>query len=556
MRFFVLVLCGAVGCTGSPSSKSPAQSERPGSGDAGSGSSDGESDSGTPRDTANSADSGDTASPSWSEPTCAPISLTQRQVWDNTATPLVGGWGAAAGDLDGDGFDDLVLATRGATRVLAGGPDGLALVEPGTTTGDRLPPGSAAALADLDDDGDLDAFIGTEPDQPDLLLFNDGNFRFRVEALPDSDGFAGHGIFADIDGNGRLDLVVGRRLSAGTTIEAILDEGLPGDPSSLYLQTAPGVFEDASDRLPTSLHDAHTQAVGALDVDTDGDLDLYFANDFGPYIVPNMLLVNDGTGHFTLSDDCFCDLSHFGMSASVADYDRDGHPDLYVTDIGGPELLHNFGDGTFYDATVARSASIPAAEDQLVAWGATPLDLNRDGWVDLPVAFGVIAEVQQESVGELNSEWTWSDNQRDALLMGGPDGFTRVAPEQGFDDPSDHRVVVAGDFDGDGRDELVLAGLLHTTYWDVAGGCDHALRVSLDAGPGNHQGIGARIDVTRHGSTRTAWMLPATTGSASAPAVTIGLGEESMVDVLTVTWPDGTATTLEDVPAGAVRVAR
>ena len=102
----------------------------------------------------------------------------------------------------------------------------------------------------------------------------------------------------------------------------------------------------------------------------------------------------------------------------------------------------------------------------------------------------------------------------------------------------------------------MLAGLLHTTYWDVSGGCDHALRISLDAGPGNHQGIGARIDVTRHGSTRTAWMLPATTGSASAPAVTIGLGEESVVDVLTVTWPDGTVTTLEDVPAGTVRVTR
>ncbi len=553
MRTLLFVLCGVTGCASGPSNKPSTGRGSSTPRHTGAGMSETGTTTAPPTDT---ADTANRDTPTWPEPSCAPLALTKRQEWDALSTPRIGGWGAAVGDLNGDGFDDVLLATRGFTRILTGSTDQLTFFEARTDTGDLLPSGSAAALADLDDDGDLDAFVGSEPGTPDVLLFNEGDLRFRVEALPASDGFTGHGVFADLDADGRLDLVVGRRLGAGATIEAIVAEQLPGDPSSLYLQTTPGVFEDASDRLPAALHDAHTQAIGALDVDTDGDLDLYFANDFGPYIVPNMLLLNDGTGRFTPSEDCFCTLSHYGMSASVADYDRDGHPDLYVTDIGGPDLLHNLGDGTFYDATVARSASIPAAEDQLVAWGATPIDLNLDGWVDLPVAFGVIAEVQRESVGELDPAWTWSDDQRDALLMGGPDGFTRMAAALAFDDPSDHRAVLTGDFDGDGRDELLLTGLLHTTYWDVGGGCDSALRVTLDGGAGNHAGIGARIDVTRHGTTRTAWMLPATTGSASAATVTFGLGEETAVDQLVVTWPDATTTTLREVPAGAVTVAR
>ena len=502
------------------------------------------------------ADSGDTTDTGVVDPECPALVLTKVAEWDDSAAPRLGGWGAAVGDLDGDGIEDLLLASRGASKVLLGGSLGLTYTTDAVVDGLPLPPGAAAAMADLDDDGDMDVFLGTEPGTPDLILENLGGLRFSVTELPDSDGFVGSGVFADLDGDGRLDLVVGRRLGSFETIEAILADQPPGDRSSLYLQTAPLTFVDASDRLPADIHDAHTQAIGPIDVDADGDLDLFWANDFGPWIQPDALLLNDGTGHFTRAEDCFCALSHYGMSATVADLDRDHLPDLYVTDIGGPELLLNFGDGSFYDATLALGAQLPAEDDRLVAWGAAAHDLDRDGWTDLAVAFGHIADIQQESVGELDPTWTWSDDQRDALLLGGPDGFTEVSAELGFDDPGAHRGVVTGDFDGDGRDELVLTSLHHTSVWDVDGGCPGGLRITLDAGPGNAHGIGARVEVVAEGTLRTAWMLPATTSSASSASVSVGLGNATVADSVRVVWPDGSSQSVSDVPAGALHLSR
>jgi hypothetical protein len=87
--------------------------------------------------------------------------------------------------------------------------------------------------------------------------------------------------------------------------------------------------------------------------------------------------------------------------------------------------------------------------------------------------------------------------------------------------------------------------------WLGDGGCEPGLTVTLDAGGRNRQGLGSCVEVEVDGRIQTRWMRTDTTASSSEAALFFGLGTDSSIDTLTVTWPDGGVTVLEDVEAGA-----
>jgi hypothetical protein len=78
----------------------------------------------------------------------------------------------------------------------------------------------------------------------------------------------------------------------------------------------------------------------------------------------------------------------FAMGVAVGDVDRTGTPDLYITDVGGPNLLLSQGDGTYVDATAAVGADIPPEPTSMVSWGTSAVDLDADQDLDLVVTFG------------------------------------------------------------------------------------------------------------------------------------------------------------------------
>ena len=487
---------------------------------------------------------------------CDPFDIVQTGFWEGDVLPAthdVQGTqpGVALGDLDGDGFLDAFFAYAGGSMIFRNDGTGALVDEPAFTVDGGAPPWAmAVALADLDADGDLDAHIGRWFDTEDRILWNDGTGAFTSEPLVGSTGTTFASAFADADADGDLDLFVGAG-AMNMTFEAISAGEQRGDPNLLYFQEEGG-FVLGEGRMPEDTLYGITFQGAWLDADADGDLDLYVANDAGPFLEPNHLLLNDGAGTFTRAEDCDCALVMFAMGAAIVDPNGDGAPDIYITDVGSPNLLVNQRDGTFADATLALGADIPATPESMVSWGVVVTDLNADRYPDLVVTFGrsgdnfAAAGVEGED-GEL---------QPDVVLLGRPDGTYTRAEGLSFADPSRTRAVAMGDLDRDGRPDLVTAGKHFLRSWRTTGGCAPGLTLSTNAGGGDVHGIGARVTVEAGGVVTHQWMLPGATGSSNAPELYFGLAGAETAERVTVRWLDGTETVLTDVPAGPVVVAR
>ena len=224
----------------------------------------------------------------------------------------------AVADLTGDGRLDVVVGDR--SRPVFYASDGDTWHEEATL---RLPElgdedglwgiGTVAA-ADVDGDADLDLFIGRTP-YSNALLLNDGTGYFTDAT--EASGLATTDLlrvrvttFGDMDGDGDLDLFVG-------TDQHGQEPPKPGDRNALYRNDG-GTFVDVTDTLADKAIYGYTRGAGWYDVDGDGDQDLYIVNHM-PVYQPPMLLLNDGDGLLTDAPELGADIFTSGMGLGVAD---------------------------------------------------------------------------------------------------------------------------------------------------------------------------------------------------------------------------------------------
>lgn len=480
---------------------------------------------------------------------------------DNLSWQYTGG-GMAVADLNGDDRPDVYLPSSADSQLLLSDGDTWRDGSDGLPVAESTDLGVGAIVADVDDDGDLDLYTLVLHGQ-NRLLQNDGSGRF-VDVTEAAGLLAGewdttHAVFADVSGDGVLDLLVANHFEGPHLGDAIISgDFLPAHDNRLYVGDGSGGFTDATETLPAAFRSGYGFVVMAEDFDGDGHDELLSVNDFGPFWEPNTVLRRDGVDWRI--DEGFegLDIGVYGMGAGVGDLNADGTPDLLITSWGELVLLESTGDGAWFRAGAARG--IQMAPDQSTAWGAILADLDNDTDLDATVAMGPlvmpsdVAEQQAEVRGLITLQ-----NQPDALYVQDEDGrFTDVADAWGVGHPGVSRGVLPVDLDGDGWLDLMRRGLDGPAVaWRARCGNRGALVVSLAQPAPNVRAVGAQLEV--RGAGRVQWRRIRAGGTGHAvgadPIAHFGLGGAGRVD-LRITWPDGAVDSFGAVAPGRVRITR
>ncbi len=292
--------------------------------------------------------------------------------------------GVAAGDIDGDGFVDIVSIGGGVLQYRRGRAGGFA--SPTELGGlDRQRVYEGLTLADLDGDGDLDLFVCGKG-RSHLFLFDGTRFHdVTATHLPPLIGHAMSALPVDLDGDGDLDLVVSQYVDVASfpfhrcAANVVFDNDGAGRfvdrTAAAGFDTAPGC----------------TFVTVAHDIDRDGLLEMLEVNDFAQTAAPHALRVQTGRGddgwpvYQETGAELGFDAPTYGMGIAIGDVDGDGDDEYVITNIGQPvALTFAQGAGRFlpFDALPVRFSS----EDLVATWTATFSDLDLDGHADLLLA--------------------------------------------------------------------------------------------------------------------------------------------------------------------------
>jgi hypothetical protein len=442
--------------------------------------------------------------------------------------------------------------------------------------------GQGVAVADYDNDGWADLLVTNFG--RNLLYRNRGDGTFQnvaPEAGIETPGWNTAAAFFDADGDGWLDLYIARYidcsledvLSAERTLSwkgvekvAFGPFGLKGAPDTFF-RNVQGRFVDVTEAAGmTDLALGFGFAVRAFDADDDGDLDLYVANDSDP----NYLYRNEGGGAFKevgVMSLCAFDsngLAQASMGLAAGDVDGDGVVDLFVNNFAEDfsTLYRGLGGGFFSD--ISQKSGVGPATFLPLSWGAAMEDLDNDGDLDLVVANGHIypqVDRHPDLAGTYRQKNQLLEN-RSVRDAGAPEEplFREVTDEAGpgFAAPRSYRGLAAGDFDNDGRMDLLVSALDEPpSLLRNEGRTDTWLTVVCEDPRGGTAPIGARVTVTVGGRRMTRDIASGDSyASSHDPRPHFGLGGATKADEVVVRWPDGTRSVRRNVPAGQFLVVR
>jgi hypothetical protein len=431
---------------------------------------------------------------------------TFTDVTEKAGVPGVGyGQGVAAGDYDGDGFPDLYVTGYGRSVLYHNNGDGT-FTDVTEKAGVSAPGWAASAVwFDYDNDGRLDLFVCRYVD------FDKAKHHRcsapKVPGLPDQAAYC----------NPR---------SYGPT------------PSWLFHNNGDGTFTDVSQSSGVAEHRGKALGVVATDINNDGRLDLFVAND----TVADFLFVNRENGRFEdVAGQAGVAYSAEGrprgaMGVDSADYNQDGWMDLFVTNLDREmfSMYQNQHDETF-DDDASRNGVGPATRF-MSGWGLSFFDYDNDGNLDLFLVNGE----PDDQVARVDPRVSY----REPLMLfkNTGAGFKDISRDAGpvFARQMAGRGLALGDFDNDGSVDVLVSNNNEAPLLlrNNAASQNHWLGIKLVGKKANIDAIGTRVSYQSGDLKRSRMKVGGGSYlSSHDPRMVLGLGKRTKVDWLEVNWP-------------------
>ncbi|MEO8370507.1 MAG: CRTAC1 family protein [Candidatus Solibacter sp.] len=432
------------------------------------------------------------------------------------------GMGVAIGDFDNDGFPDIYLTNYGANVLYRNRGDGTfedVTSKAGVAAGGWS---TSAGFFDYNNDGRLDLFV---------CRYLDWTFENNIQC--------------------------GERAPGGRAY--CHPDNFKGITNFLYRNNGDGTFTDVSKAAGIADPNGKGLGVAFADYDGDGWTDIYVANDS----VMCFLYHNKGNGTFEevaltagagLNED---GKPYAGMGVDFADYDNDGLPDIFVTNLSQETyaLYKNMGKGAFQYVT--NHSGIGHASRPYSGWSTKFFDYDNDGWKDIFIAQGHVLDTIERTAPNLKYL------QPPMLLHNDRGNFTRVQPlEAGaaFSAVKPGRGAAFGDLDNDGDIDIVMTNIggAPTVLRNTSGNRKHWLTLRLEGKRANRDGIGCRVKVTLASGKSQFFEVQTASGylSASDRRLTIGLGSEAVAPLVEIRWPGGKVQSLTRVKADRIMVVQ
>jgi hypothetical protein len=485
--------------------------------------------------------------------------------------PETVGAGCAFFDYDNDGWMDIYFVNSGPsdfftpTTPLKNGlfhnnGDGTFtdVTDKAGVAGGRF--GMGVAAADYDGDGNVDLYVTNYG--PNILYRNNGNGTFTEvtdKAGVTTTGWSTCATWFDFDNDNKLDLFVSsfvfydksqNPLCTDATLQRryyCVPRLFKPMPSRLFRNNGDGTFQDVSRESGIASHPGKSFGAVATDVNNDGLMDLFVAND----TMPNFLFLNKGKGKFEeiglAAGVAYGEAGRprSGMGVDAADYDADGWQDLFVANIDQEffSLYHNDRELIFTD----QPGEIAPATQLLSGWGLKFFDYDNDGDPDLFLVNGHPDDMIESRIPRVRH--------KEPLLLfeNTGRGFKDVSAKAGavFGKMFSGRGMALGDFDNDGDYDVLTSnnGEAPLLLRNQGGNRNNWIGLQLVATTSNPEAVGAII-TWQAGAVKRSRLK---TGGGSYlsshdPREILGIGAATKIDSIEIRWPSGKIDKLASLP--------